>query len=846
MTAPIVCPHCNAEVESSGAPVPFCCIGCKTAHGLLTAAGLDGFYRLRGDTRLSAIGARSNTPKERLWLAPLFDAAESKAGAATLIPLRIDVQGLECAACVWLLEKLFLRHPGAASIEVNPAIGRIELSYRKTATQPQEGRLAVEQFLDEAEQLGYRTGPAHKDSDAPMDDLVLRLGLCAAMAMNSMIFAFSQYFGLSKASDGTLYKLFSLGGFLLATATVLLGGTVFFRSAYLALSRRILHMDVPIALGILLTYVGSVWSYLLAEGRAAYFDTLCIFITLMLLGRLLQRRLASHNRQRLLADNTVDGLLIRTITETTSKEGTKQTKLSLLPAASVQRGSLLLCAPGELLPVSAQLVDSDGEFSLDWIMGESVPVHHQQGAVIPAGAHNRGQTAVKLRAEEAFSASQLRDLLCAPSRTQTLPGDEAAPADSTLGTEFWDFLSRYYVAAVLTLAALAFALWWHAGALRATEVAVAVLVVTCPCALGIATPLAYELAQVTLRRRGLFVRTPSFFDRALKVRHVLLDKTGTVTLSQLVLSSDHALTTLPSEATRALYQMVARSNHPVSRAILASLQRDAQDLEFSDSATVIEHAGQGLSLQSGDHLYRLGRPAFALCQDTSQDAQPVEAAQVILSCDGIALGQFSLTEQLCQDASAEVTALKEAGYLLHILSGDRRDKVDAIAAQLQISDAHAALTPTQKQALVQKLDHGTHSTLMIGDGINDALAFSAAACAGTPAIDRPTLPARADFYYSGVGIGPVSCALSTAHKLRAVILRNMALAGLYNSVVIGLSIAGLMTPLRCAVAMPISSLLMIAVTVASFRSQDTQRAATTSQPVHPSSTELALAQGVSS
>lgn len=846
MTAPIVCTHCNAEVEPNGAYAPFCCIGCRTAHGLLTASGLDGFYRLRGDTRLTSIGNRTTEQKERLWLAPLFDVAESKAGQATLIPLRIDVQGLECAACVWLLEKLYLRHPGAASIEVNPAIGRIELSYRRDPARPQEGRLAVEQFLDEAEQLGYRSGPAQKDSDAPMDDLVLRLGLCAAMAMNSMIFAFSQYFGLSKASDGTIYKLFSLGGFLLATATVILGGTVFFRSAYLALQRRILHMDVPIALGILLTYVGSVWSYVVAEGRAAYFDTLCIFITLMLLGRLLQRRLASHNRQRLLADNTVDGLLVRTITETENPTGAKQRKLSLIPAVQIQRGTTLLCAKGELIPVAAKLLDADGEFSLDWIMGESAPVHHPQGTIIPAGAHNRGNTAVRLCAEESFRASKLRDLLCSPTQTQTLPGDETSPSDSTLGTEFWDFLSRYYVTAVLMLATLGFALWWHAGTLRAAEVSVAVLVVTCPCALGIATPLAYELAQVRLRRRGLFVRTPSFFDRALKVQHVLLDKTGTVTLSQLVLSSNQTLGTLDVDSKHALYQMVTRSNHPVSRAILFALQSDSAALDFSDTASVIEHVGQGLSLQTAQHCYRLGRPSFVLRSTQEGTEHERDGAQVVFGCDGTELAQFSLQEQLCRDAEAEVLSLKEAGYLLHILSGDRAEKVQAIATQLQIPDAHAELTPTQKQTLVQQLDRGMHNTLMIGDGINDALAFSAAACAGTPAIDRPTLPARADFYFTGVGIGPISLALRTAHKLRAVILRNMALAGLYNSVVIGLSLAGLMTPLRCAVAMPISSLLMIAVTVASFREQTIGPQGARTTHILPSSAKLALSQGASS
>ena len=342
---------------------------------MVSAAGLDGFYQLRDKTRLSAVKEPAQR-RERLWLEQQLQQAEQKAGESELVPLRLDVQGLECAACVWLLEKLYLRRrpQGAVSIEINPAIGRIDLVYRRLSGS-QTGQVAVTHFLDEAEQLGYRTGPAHKQSDAPLDDLVLRLGLCAALAMNSMIFAFSQYFGLSQATDPALYRLFAGGGFVLGTATVLIGGTVFFRSAWQALLRRSLHMDVPIALGILLTYLGSVWSFVAVAGRSAYFDTLCIFITLMLLGRLLQRRLASLNRQRLLADDTVAGLLVRTWTEPTAQSPQTSGQLRLLPAASLQPGHILLCAPGELLPVEATLLDEDAEFSLDWILGESAPVH---------------------------------------------------------------------------------------------------------------------------------------------------------------------------------------------------------------------------------------------------------------------------------------------------------------------------------------------------------------------------------------------------------------------------------------------------------------------------------------
>jgi Cu2+-exporting ATPase len=167
MSTPHICPHCNAPAPNGTPYQPYCCVGCKTAHAVVSAAGLDGFYKLRGPTRLSAVGEPAQR-RERLWLEQQLQQAEKKAGESELVPLRLDVQGLECAACVWLLEKLYLRRrpQGAVSIEINPAVGRIDLVYRRLLGS-QTGQVAVTEFLDEAEQLGYRTGPAHKQSDAP-------------------------------------------------------------------------------------------------------------------------------------------------------------------------------------------------------------------------------------------------------------------------------------------------------------------------------------------------------------------------------------------------------------------------------------------------------------------------------------------------------------------------------------------------------------------------------------------------------------------------------------------------------------------------------------------------------
>jgi len=794
---PIMCPHCNTPVPLQAPSSPYCCLGCQAAHSLLVAAGLERFYELRGAERLAAVGARTSGQARppRLWLEPL--RAQAEAGHGDVVRLVLDIQGLQCVACVWLLERLFTRQPGAAAISINSGVGRMELCYRR-------GSSPVERFLDDAEALGYRAGPPRKQSDAPLDDLLLRLGLCAALAMNSMIFSFSQYFGLSVESDSRLFQLFSVGGFVLATACVLLGGTVFFRSALRALRAGVLHMDVPIALGIALTYLGSVWSFFFTDGRAAYFDTLCVFTTLMLLGRLLQQRLASRHRRILLQDDGVDGLLVRSL----DADG----RLALISATAIKPGQTLLCAPGELVPVRAELLDNSAGFSLGWVNGESEPASFYAGQMVPAGAHNQSPQAVRVRATEQFSASGLCQLLSTPSTADSHGEPRRQP-------DFWHVLSRSYVLFVLGLSLLGFLLWLPSGTFRALEVTVAVLVVTCPCALGVATPLAYELVQARLRRRGLFLRRTSFLDRCLSIRKVIFDKTGTLTMGELRLEGAEQLSLLSAEARNGLYQMVARSNHPVSRALLSVLTAKShqEPPPLAALLSVREEAGQGLCLRTADTEYRLGRRTFALPEAAAQKESADR--EILFSCNGKLVASFAFREELCPDARAEVKALTESGYDVWMLSGDAPHKVADSGQRLGLPSmrVRGGLSPEQKAQLVRTIDGGRQDTLMIGDGVNDALAFAAAACAGTPAVDRPTLPERADFYFLGVGLGPISEALSLARRTREVIRRNLGLAALYNAVVLGLSLGGLMTPLRCSLAMPLSSIFILLATVHSLR-----------------------------
>jgi len=774
-------------------------VGCRAAHALLQDAGLERFYDLQGTAGVPVgeLGASS-----WLWLEPL-EAAAARAAAGEdrggVARLDLDVQGIHCAACVWVIETLFRRQPGARDIEVNPGLGRLRLRYEVDA-------FPLREYLEHLSKLGYRTGPPLKRRSSETDGLLARLGVSAAIAMNSMILSAAVYFGLSEDAAG-IHTLFAWVNLALGTLAVLVGGPTFFRGAWQGLRAGVLHLDVPISLGILLAYAGSAYLFFSGHPDDTYFDTLCAFITLMLAGRFLQGRMLDRNRQRLLADSGVEGLRVRAV----DAKG----HLVVAPVTEVVAGTTLVLAPGELLPVDGRLLDGQddvgGSFDLAWINGESEPLDFAPGALVPAGAHLRGRRTVHLEAATDFSSSALRDLL---------GGDEAADVPPKL-RGFWHRVSQVYVGAVLVLAAGGFLAWLPAGEQVATTIAVAVLVVTCPCALGLATPLAYEMAHAGLRRKGFFLRRGDFFERALSVRKVLLDKTGTLTMGTLGLRDRAPLDALDDAGRAALAAMVARSNHPKSRALFAALGQEAV-AALTPGAVVEERPGEGLTLTApGAPTWTLGAASAsgASAQDGDASARDVAASgEVALRRDGVEVARFAFEEQLRHDAARQVDALQAAGYEVWLLSGDDPARAQAVGEELGLDPARVrgGLSPEDKAALIRAIDE--HDTLMVGDGINDAPAFRAAWCAGTPAIDRPALPARADFYLVGSGLGPVSEALAMTAHVRRTVVRNLWFAVVYNVAGIGLALAGALSPLVCAVAMPASSVTVIGLTAWSFRS----------------------------
>ncbi|MCP4447437.1 MAG: HAD-IC family P-type ATPase [Myxococcales bacterium] len=768
----IKCLHCSLPI-GTGQRSAFCCHGCEAVYSLLHEGELERYYALRSGPGTPVVD-RPAPSRDLSWLVEAYQDDSTE----TQRHLRLDIQGIHCSGCVWVLEKTFSRRAGALKLMTNPALGKIELWVAP--------EFPLDEWLYSVERFGYRFGPSLKDSDARVDSLLLRVGISIALALNVMVLSAALYVGLE---EGLLYRVFRALSYGLASLSVVVGAPIFFRSAIAGLRNRVLHLDVPISLGIALTFAGSSWAFWTGRDNALYLDSVSVFIALMLLGRYLQERVLSANRNRLLASEGTEGLRSKRL----SNHG-----IEVIKSLEILSGDQLLVAPGDLVPVAAKLLSPQALVSTDWISGESRARQHREGGALQAGSFNAGDQAFKVEATTDFDSSPLQALLCPSSQS-----DAAAHETGLIRT-----ISKYYVAAVLLAALGGFSGWLLASGslVAALEVATAVLVVSCPCAFGIATPLAHELVQSRLRGKGLYIRNGDFMGRLNNVQSIVFDKTGTLTSGQLTLAPSAELDALTANERDVLFTLASHSNHPVSSAVCRELR--PKEPTLLDHTCVTELPGMGMECRLEGGRYRMGQHRWATDESAGEGT--------VFVCDDRILAPLSLLEEVRSDAHSEIKALSDAGYKIYLLSGDSPDRVARLAIDLGIEadNALASQTPTDKQRWLQKHDRG--DMLFVGDGINDSLAAKTASCSGTPALDRPFMASNCDFYLGTSNISPIRDALSAAGTLMRVVRRNLAFAVIYNILAIALAWAGLMRPWLAAILMPSSSILIVLATTISL------------------------------
>jgi Cu2+-exporting ATPase len=769
--------HCGAPagdprlVESG-----FCCSGCAYVYRLVHEHGLGAFYKIKDPVTAPADSAVFHT-RDYAWLrAAQCEAEASPAGRPP--ELALDVQGVSCAGCVWLIERLFHEEKGARDIVANAQLGSVRVRWLP-------GLFDAAGWAGRLQAFGYLLGPAGEEpAELESRGLVRRIGLCAAFALNVMLFALPAYFGMRR--DFEYAGLFRLLSLIFATLSVLTGGAYFVGRAVRALRAGVMHIDLPIAMGIVGAYGATLCGWLLGAGGFFYPDFVATFILLMLVGRWAQVSAVERNRQRLLRQQPVPS------------------RIRLAGGGGVQRerieaGQVMLIGSGQTVPVESVLLESPAAFSLASISGEAEPRVLRPGQAVPAGAVNLDLADAGLRAVQPWGRSLLAQLLA--------PAERAGFRHRLL-----ERVVRGYVVGIVAASASAGLGWWLAthDAGRAGAAAIAVLVVSCPCALGLALPLADEMASGVLRRHGVYVRENDLWSKLGSVRTIIFDKTGTLTLENPVLLNPGALRSLGPPGRRALYALVQGNLHPIGRCLHENLLAGGAPEE--PGGAIEEDVGLGV--RQGP--WSLGRAGW-------RDEGP-PGPESVFAHEGRAVARFRFADAARPDVAGDLAELAGLGFGIFILSGDRREKVEALAAELGLPPSHALgeLTAEGKAAWIG--EHAPDDALMLGDGANDSLAFDRALCRGTPVIHRGILEAKADFYYLHRGIGGILELIAEDARRRHVQLAIIAFSVAYNIAAAGFAIAGMVNPLVAAVLMPASSLVSLAIVTFGMRPAPSLRA----------------------
>jgi Cu2+-exporting ATPase len=726
-------------------------------------------------------------------------------GGATLAESALRIEGITCAACALQIEDRLQGQPGVESASVNAASGRLLLRWN-----PQRARISALAALLQAD--GFALYPVHgaaaeAERTRAGRQTLWRLFVAAFCMMQVMMFATPAYLAAPGEISPDQLQLLNWAGWLLSIPVLVFSAQPFLIGAWRDLRQRRLGMDVPVALGIVVTFVassGAAFTPAGPFGHEVYFDSLTMFVFLLLGARWLEQR------ARDAAARAIEGLVQRlpaTVQRLTADGGTE----SVAPHR-LRPGDRVRVLAGQAFPADGRLLEGTIEVDEALLTGESRPRRRGPGDAVIAGSHNRSGVALMV-VDKAASDTRYAQIVALMEKAATLRPASAQAVER---------LARPFVAAVLATAVAAAVGWQFIDPARSIWVAVAVLIVTCPCALSLATPSALLAATGALARRGLLVRRPEALEALAGCDVAVFDKTGTLTEDRLRLLQVDALhagqgiphggaAALPETELRARAAALAEASlHPVARAIAAAGAAAAR-VPPGTLADIQEHPGQGLEGRDGDgRVWRLGRPTFAAPAATTLPLPPISGVSTAwLSVDGRPLARFVLEEQLRPDARRAVSELQALGLRVALLSGDSEDAARRVGAALGIAEVESGVSPEDKLRWVQRAQAGGHRVVMIGDGLNDGPVVAQSDVSIAIGQGAPLLHAQADFTLPGARLAEVAEARRMAAATLGVIRQNLAWAAGYNAISVPLAIAGWLPPWAAGIGMAASSLLVM-------------------------------------
>lgn len=761
------CPHCGTRVE--GAIDAFCCAGCEMADAIIRGAGLERYY----------VDRDQPAPRPEP-LAGGWDSLPLEPDASGLCTIRLSVDGLRCASCVWVTENVLERTLGVSEVMVSYASGRATLRF-------DPDRVSLGQLAGKIAALGYRPRLLG-DESAPDRELMLRLGVASFAAMNVMLLSAAVYAGWfgPNAMEGRFLSLFQWVSLVLATPVALWSASPFFVGAWTGLREGVLHMDVPIAVAVGVLYAHGLAGTVV--GFDTYLDSLTMLVALLLGGRMLEsrgRRRAAEAAVTLAA--SVPGTARRLVPLTArglDQRGThgeevadpEGSSVETVPADELTTGDRVAVGSGEEFPADGIVESGRGDVRVALLTGEAAPVAVSCGDRVWAGTV-LVDGALVLTVTDAAEETVIRRM-----------ADELrAAADQGVAPSSTDRIAPWFTGITLGVAALTSLAWWYAaGAGQALTTAIAVLVVACPCALALSRPLAAAAGLGAAARRGLLFRSADAMLAMARVQSVALDKTGTVTAGALdVVSAGDA-------DLRVAAGLERFSRHPAAIAIVR--EAVARGIPLPAAEAVHEEAGVGISGRVDGAEWRLRSGGSGLV--------------VLEGADGYR-GLIRLGDRLRSDSLDAVTRMHDLGLTVTLLTGDHPETAHRIAESAGIEWVEAEMTPDEKVAWVRGMQAGGRSVLFAGDGLNDGPALANADVGIAMGTGAASSVLAADGVLAVGSLGPIATGVVASRACLRAVRGNQIRSIAYNVVAVAAAAAGLVNPLVAAVLMPLSSAMVV-------------------------------------
>ena len=781
----------------------FCCIGCKSVCEAIYAAGMEGFYQRTLD------GTQLAPPPELPSELALYDLNEVQEefvdGLGEVRDIHLLVEGIHCAACVWLIENSLLQMPGVIEARVNLTGRRLHLKWDSV-------QLKLSAIIQRLGQVGYAAVPFDPDAaegrlNKENRRLLYRMGFAGFTMMNLLWISIALYSG---ADQGEFRTLFQWVGFALATPTLIYSGYPFFKGAWSGLKQLHFGMDLPIAIGSGITYSYSV--YVMLSGSVVgevYYDTVVNFIFVILVGRYLE---AISKRQAVASTQRLLDLQPRVATLYT--DGVEK----IVPIRSIKRMQRVLVKPGERIPVDGVVLEGESAVNESMLSGEAEPVVKLTGDQVAAGTIN-GHGVLQIRVEAVLKDTALGQIIRLVEDAQASKAPIQCVADRIV---------PWFVAATLGLGLATFGWWVGSDFEQALMAATAVLIITCPCAFGLATPMSIAVASGLSARFGILIKNGEVLETLSSISHFVFDKTGTLTEGKMTVTSItlpdcqwQLGDEMPEPVRRLLTNLTALerfSEHPVAAALIACGEEFGINSHQLEVVGFSNRPGSGVSARVDGHDLVAGNGAWLDQRGVRRQPLLDRAADALdrdgigsLRCavDGSEQAVIGIEDRIREGAAELIADLKREGMQVTLLSGDRRSTAEAIAQRLGGMAVIADVLPEEKDRVIGELQAGGQKVAMVGDGVNDAPALVRADVGIALGSGTDVSIASADIVLMSSELAKVHLASALSRRTLRTIRQNIGISITYNIIMVPLAMAAFVTPLVAAVSMPVSSLLVI-------------------------------------